>query len=841
MNAIYRQSQASPNDPIGGKASALAALQHEGFHIPPWFAIAAEAFAGNSESEVPRLPDAIRASLPDAVREICPGNELVAVRSSAIDEDGFEHSFAGQLQSFLSVEHGEIPEKAFAVARSAGGRSVNRYRQEHGLDASMPGAAVLVQRMVDARISGVAFGRDPVNGTEDAVVIAAVDGLGDRLVSGELNGSTIAVDSEGTVTRRGSADLPAIPTDQQAREIASLTRKAGAFFRRPQDVEWAISREGKLYLLQSRPITTINSFAASERIVWDNSNIVESYRGITTPLTFTFARRAYEGVYREFCRILSVPKKTLEAHGATFANMLGQINGRIYYNLVSWNQVLAMLPGYRLNRGFMEQMMGVKEPMPSEIAKRIEKEASGNRLIDALRLTRSLGSLFLNYALLGRHCAKFQKRFESAMVPPSIPLEEMSLDELGRQYRNLEDQLLTRWDAPLLNDFFCMIQFGLLQKLAARWCPGEKDIHLALLSGSGEMISAEPAARLRDLATIARQQPSLADTLLKGTTGEIEDAMVAHPEFDRALKAYLDKFGERCLEELKLESPTLHDDATTLFWAIGQLARNERPAKRSGLDGTDANQRLMRSLAKHPLRRAIFQRLLRQTRQRLRQRENLRFERTRLFGRIRRIFVELGKRLQLEGRLEKPRDIFYLEIDEALAAASGENDPNTGPDFLKIVVARRKQEEERYRLLPAPPSRFETQGKTDCYVAPDQCEDAPADNDDARRSGLGCSAGQVQGVVRVIRDPRGAELKQGEILVAESTDPGWIMLFPLASAIIVERGSPLSHSAIVARELGIPAVVALEGATDWLRDGDQVHMDGSSGVVRKLKKSPNRP
>ncbi len=148
MNAIYRQTEASPNDPIGGKASALAALQHEGFRIPPWFAIAAEAFAGTSENKVPRLPDAIRALLPDAVREICPGNELVAVRSSAIDEDGVEHSFAGQLQSFLSVEHAEISEKAFAVARSAGGRSVRRYRQERGLnfDSHLVDDACLIVR-----------------------------------------------------------------------------------------------------------------------------------------------------------------------------------------------------------------------------------------------------------------------------------------------------------------------------------------------------------------------------------------------------------------------------------------------------------------------------------------------------------------------------------------------------------------------------------------------------------------------------------------------------------------------------------------------------------------------
>lgn len=213
----------------------------------------------------------------------------------------------------------------------------------------------------------------------------------------------------------------------------------------------------------------------------------------------------------------------------------------------------------------------------------------------------------------------------------------------------------------------------------------------------------------------------------------------------------------------------------------------------------------------------------------MRDRENLRFERTRVFGRARLIAVEIGKRLASLDCLGAPRDIFWLEVDEALAFVEGRS---TTTD-LKELVVQRKAEFERYRAEPAPADRFETRGIV--YVGHSFQPETPyAPPTGASLQGLGCCAGVVRGPVRVIQDPREAKLASGEIIVAERTDPGWVMILPAAAGLLVERGSLLSHSAIVARELGLPTIVSLSGLTRWLKDGDWVEMDGASGRVTRL-------
>ena len=236
------------------------------------------------------------------------------------------------------------------------------------------------------------------------------------------------------------------------------------------------------------------------------------------------------------------------------------------------------------------------------------------------------------------------------------------------------------------------------------------------------------------------------------------------------------------------------------------------------------------ALRGHPLRRWAFRWLLGHARTRVRDRENLRFERTRVFGRARRIVVEMGRWLWREGRLDDARDVFMLTVEELLNAARG----TAVSHDLRELAAARLEEVERHRALPPPPDRFTTRGPvlTSPLVPPLSTPTEPLA--EGARQGLGCCAGVVEGPVRVVTDPRGVELEPGTILVAERTDPGWILLFPACSGLVVERGSLLSHSAIVARELGIPAVVSVPEATAWLRDGDRIRLDGSTGVVERI-------
>jgi phosphohistidine swiveling domain-containing protein len=228
--------------------------------------------------------------------------------------------------------------------------------------------------------------------------------------------------------------------------------------------------------------------------------------------------------------------------------------------------------------------------------------------------------------------------------------------------------------------------------------------------------------------------------------------------------------------------------------------------------------------------------VLRNARARVRDRENLRFERTRLFGRVRLIMVELGRKFYALDLLDEPRDIFYLEVEECLGHVTG---TGSGTD-LRGLVTLRKAEFDRYRKLPAPAERFETRGpihEGNTFKGKTTAAQTLPEGD--RLKGLGCCPGVVRGRARVITDPRNATLNHGDILVAERTDPGWIMLFPSAAGLLVERGSLLSHSAIVSREMGIPSIVALTGVTQWLHDGDVVELDGSTGVVVRLEAAAN--
>lgn len=797
---------------LGGKGAALAKLGEAGFEVPAWFAVPPAATWSNGELET-------------AIASL--GNGPFAVRSSATMEDGAGHSFAGQFETFLEVPTSEVAARITAVRDSARGESVLTYCRERGLPLPEP-PTVLVQRMILPRCAGVAFSADPVTGKRSVALVSAVEGTGEKLVSGEVDGETWRIGP-------GSCEAPAIRLlkENEARSIAQLARDCAAHFGRPQDIEWAIDASGKLWLLQSRPITTLATLPDPDDThrVWDNSNIAESYGGVTTPLTFSFARRIYESVYREFCRLMSVPSERIERADDVFPQMLGLIRGRTYYNLASWYRVLALLPGFQLNRSFMEQMMGVKEPLPEPLVRKIIAESSVSRGTDMRALAGTCTGLIRQLLGLRKQVAAFQTRLDTALAPPPVPLAEMSGEDLVSHYRDLERKLLKRWDAPLVNDFFAMIYYGVLRSLCGKWA-GDTGGTLQndLLAHTGGIISAEPPRRIVRMARLAAEVLGLPDMLVDPAIPAKDKlaALKRHAPLDSEFQHYLDDFGDRCLEELKLESPTVKDDASTLLSSIGALAlrgnlpdeREETPAPAPSIG--------------NPLKRMIFGHVLKQARERVRCRENLRFERTRLFGRVRSVLRELGKRLHADDRLQSPEDIFYLELGEVLSAweATGTTDD------LRALARLRHEEFATYRNEDAPPDRFETHGPVHRYTAFEASRKEDPVESGSRIKGIGACPGKVTGKVRVVLDPRGARLEPGEILVAQQTDPGWVVLFPAASGLLVERGSLLSHSAIVSRELRLPCIVSLSRITSILKTGDLVEMDGKTGEVRILENTP---
>ncbi len=804
------------NLPVGAKARALGALARADFLVPPWVVV----LPGANEIEIEEFLDQTGGPW--------------AVRSSAVDEDGQAHSFAGQLESHLNVTRGDLLEKIGAVRKSGFSERIVMYRRQAGLSLPPPMPAVIIQQMVPAETAGVAFSADPVSGRRSIAVVAAVRGLGEALVSGEKTGDSFQVDRAGSIVHRAVAEVTL--TDGQVQEVAALARRTARYFGRPQDIEWARA-DDTLYLLQSRPITSLAQQADPDGAwqLWDNSNIAESYNGITTPLTFSFARHVYEEVYRQFVKILRVPERRIEASRDVFGRMLGLVRGQVFYNMLSWYRVLAMLPGFAVNRRFMEQMMGVKESLPEEALAGIVEAPRRVTLRDYGEIACTVGGLLLNHWLLPKKNRAFYIRLDEALQLNGLVLEDMRPDELAAAYRRLQNQLLTRWDAPLINDFFAMIYFGVSRKLVHAWCSDpDGTLQNDLISCQGGIISAEPARRMLRLAELVRPNAALRTVLETGTLGDIEAALGENAEFGKEYRAYVEKFGDRCLEELKLESATLHDDPLMLLRSVARLsARPILPGVNAEAVGEAAEDRVDKALEGRPLRKALFRFVINQTRDRVRDRENLRFERTRVFGRVRRIFVELGKRLHAMDVLDDPRDVFYLQAEEVLGFVEG-----AAVTLGLRELARLRREEFSGFAEDPPDGRFETRGVV--YAGNlFRSSSAAVASQGEERKGIGCCPGIVKGRARVILDPRHAVIESGEILVAPRTDPGWIMLFPSAAGLLVEHGSLLSHSAIVAREMGIPAVVSVQGLTGWLRTGDWVELNGSTGRVTRLPEEEN--
>lgn len=829
---------------MGGKATALAKIGRAIDNIPDWFVVSFKGLDVENKEIIKEAEDEIKEKLTQL-----SDDSYFAIRSSAGNEDSKENSFAGQFDTFLYIKKNDVIQKIKEVYMSAFSKRIETYRKENNIqEITIP--SVIVQKMVNSEKAGVAFGANPINSDVKETVVTAVYGLGSSLVDGIATSDTYIIkDNEikkeiskkdfyhklenGIVVQRQVEEEfqeKQVLTDKQIQEVKELVKKAGDFFGRYQDIEWGYENE-KLYLLQSRPITTLgNKKSETGKLnVFDNSNIVESYGGITTPLTFSFIRLVYENVYIELCKIFNVKQEKIEMNSQMFKNMLGLIEGRVYYNLYGWYGILSMFPGLGNNKKFMEQMMGVKESLPDDLFP-VPQETFKDK-IDLLNTGYGLVKGFFK---IRKMTDRFYDRLNDALTEKNI--ENMDLYELHDYYYELESKLLHKWDAPLVNDFLAMIFYGQLKKKCIEIFKEEGDrVHNNLLCSEGGIISAEPAKRIKELADIAKDDDRLLELLENEDMIYIKKELSKYKKFNEKINEYLDKFSDRCLQELKLETETLKDNPVTLYHSISTFAKRMKETKIETVDAElariNAEKKVKKALKLKPIQEAKFNFILKQARYTVKNRENLRFERTRLFGRVREIFLRIGYILTSMNIIDEKRDIFYLEVNEILYYIDGKSTTNN----LRELIDIRKKQYNKYKE-DVPDERFYSHGAVN--IGNDFKKEYKKTKDNQVVSlelkGIGASPGKVKGKVRIIKNPSSAKLEQGEILVAEFTDPGWIMLFPAASGILVQRGSLLSHTAIVSRELGIPAVVGITGLLNSLNDGDKVEIDGTTGKVRKL-------
>ncbi|NBO38412.1 phosphoenolpyruvate synthase [bacterium] len=893
----------------GGKAYNLARLSQGRFPVPDWICLGVSAFELFLEQH--RLNESLivnRRKLEDvekAVEELFLAHPIpivvreelmiqlesrglldgfVAVRSSGLDEDSVENSFAGQFSSFLFQKGPD------AILRSiircwASGWSARAlaYRLERGLSLADIKVGVVIQRMINADSAGVAFSRNPIAVADrDHLLVSSVWGLGEGLVSGLLSADEFKVHrktlefKETLVAKtkairsgvEGGVIEVSVPSEQvdvsslainELKTIAKLVLEVEGRFQAPQDIEWAVAK-GQVYLLQARPITTLppdglfdEKCAGGHYILWDNSNIIESFCGVTTPLTFSHVSRCYQEVYYQFCRVMTVPEHIIRENEATFRNMLGLIRGRVYYNLANWYRLLYLFPGTSQSKSFMETMMGVKQGLKPEIAALFDftRNPVHYSIFARLRLLLTLAQrLFFVRPLI----SAFEQRVDAIVAEGKHKnFARMSLQEQVEYYHSLTDRVLKHWQAPIVNDTRCMVFFGILQGLVSRWLgAGDNAATLQndLLCGQGELESTEPTRMLMRIASEVDNGPE--NRRIWFLTTPVKDAwnaMVEHavfPELYLRFKEFLDLYGFRCVNELKLEEPDLHDDPSFALEAVASYVR----MKAYSIEAMEARETEIRNKAEAQvnsqlrglfgfMKRPLFNFVLKHARSAVRDRENLRFDRTKTFGIVRHLFRGFGRNLHALSALNHPNDVFYLTIEEVIAFTEG----RATSLQLKQTAELRKEEFEDYRKTPPPPDRFTTRGAVGASLAWPQllsendllAKEMPVSSDPNLLYGIACCPGVVEGVVRVVSSMADAQGLNGEILVTERTDPGWVPLYPACSGLLIERGSLLSHSAVVARELGLPTIVGVRGGlVAKLKSGMRIRMDAARGEIKIL-------
>jgi pyruvate,water dikinase len=565
--------------------------------------------------------------------------------------------------------------------------------------------------------------------------------------------------------------------------------------------------------------------------VWDNANIVESFPDLTLPLTFSVAVGVYAVVYRGMCLALGVPRGTVEREGPVFEQMLGLLQGRVYYNLTSWYRVLALLPGFRLTAGFLEAMMGASRPGARGSERSVPVVAGAARSREIAGMTVRLSYRLLRFGSDGAHfrtsIARLLESHRDTPAPGALP------EELLDEFERFRASALREWRAPIMNDLFLMLSHGALRRVADRWLGTDARSLVNALLVQGSVTSALPGKELLAIAVAIRERSAWSTAILSTPPEEMRARLDAEPELAglaRLIDGYLEAWGDRAPRELQLERPSYRDEPLPLLRAIRSLvSASATTGKRVE---PHATRRVRRRLLVHPmgpLRLAVFWVLLRATRRHIRAREEMRLARGQVFAVGRRIFRRLGEVMSEQGVLELPDDVHFLSVDELRGMTRGTaviGDP-------RALVRLRRAQYDDYASRPRLPSRFETRGLIGDPL--DLIAPAPpteADQEARAWRGIGAAPGRVRGPCLVVHDPSTVTLVPGQVIAARTTDPGWVPVLVGAAGLLVEQGSLLSHSAIVARELGIPTVVGLAGLLDVVRTGDILELDGSTGEVK---------
>ena len=772
----------------GRKAATLARLAARGFPVPPGVVVPADVLDQAVDRNL-EVPADLAADLLSAVHAW--GDVALAVRSSGVNEDGADASYAGLFTTVLDVRgEAALVEAVRACWRSAFDAQVTSYA-----GAQLPRLAVLIQPVVAATAAGVAFTADPVTGERGCVVIDAVAGIGERLASGAAMPDRWVV--RGDAIHQDSTAEAAID-ESRARLVADLARRVEAEFDAPQDIEWALV-DTEVVLLQARPITSLPVEPVPIPVevpagYWtrETSHAPLPWRPFTEALTDT-VNAAIRGPSTEFGLLFD---------GAQFRN----IGGWEYFHIVP---------------------LGGDEPA---LRRRIGQSVAAMR-------ADVPGGLLQKWSQEWR--PDFTARVRSLRERQLAALSDTALDaHIADVLKLLADGLEVHFR---LHGALGMV-LGELAVICQELLGWDETRMFSLLRGTSTT-STEPARALAHLAALA--SPAVHALLKLGVSAE--EVLAADEQFAAAFAAYIRDYGCRTLAAYELGEPSLEErpdlvlalvrdqldsraDAETQREPGRQrdVAANKAREMLGGVDRVHFERALERALMAYPVRE-----------------DNAFYTLSSPRGLLRRAALELGRRLASCDQIIAVEDIFFLHPDEARALLA---DGTSGRD----VVTHRKGEYVWALAHPGPASYGRDPGPPPpldglpqearlaneafmWYMDRILAVNAQGGPGGDMLTGIGASPGRYTGTVRIIRSEAEFDrLCAGDVLVCPATSPVWSVLFPNVGALVADSGGVLSHPAIIAREFGVPAVVATCVGTTQLRDGQVVVVDGTIGTVEVL-------
>jgi pyruvate,water dikinase len=824
-------SQASESvgiDTLGGKAMSLMSLTRRGFRVPPFFVIAADELKASQSGKV---SDELRSQVAQALVTIGGAEFDYAVRSSGLAEDSAEFSFAGVFETILGVRGEDAIvaaiEKCWA---SHGGPVAAAYRSRRGVsdDVSM---AVIIQRLVHSEWAGVSFSADPLTQALSVCVINGHRGIGEELVSGRVNPHEIRIEvGSGRVLSDfvppGAQPLPAEIREQ----VLHRTLEASESFGFPQDLEWA-TEEGELFLLQSRPISTIDA-------VFHN-RALEPWLGAGNP---DDTSRVWTRAYAD--EVWSSPLSPLFYDIQNLTVVTGQqlrnsgdaapvpVDVFKYYRAAAYMDAAVLVRLYATLPPFARRP-SLFDLLPPDFRPQLAT-ARWNWLGTVARLWKFEVRQGRTRGLTRNH--RFLEAAWPAFLVEARRLSDVDLEKL--EPGQLDKFLLEVWALALSVAPECEVAVlyyahdlrFLLSGLLARWCGKGESLYAEVSSGLEHSHTVRESEEIWQMAAaIASAAPGICETAVRsdwdGFRSQRDDQSVN--SIVSRFEEFLREHRHRGANYKDLIYPRWGDDPDLLWGHVKALLGKETPrpseANARGRARRIAAQKealtSMRGWWRGP-KRLVLRMLFRLNEIYSGLRDNHRFYYDYVWWLVRRVYLEKGRRLTDARLLSKAEDVMYLARVEIDALQSGE----LSRELASARIVTRQREWHAARLKPSP--RFLRRG----YLADEQSKAASLPSRQLR--GLPASPGTARGRARVVLDV--AELTsvaEGEVLVTRQTDPGWTPVFARLAGLVLETGGVLAHGASLCREYGLPCVTAVEGATSSIRDGDIIAISGSEGTV----------